>query len=124
MSPTFLNFFMAKGEVFPVAMLSDPAKRDRYVHMWVPGESSTESVQGAENPNLHSPPFSGVKQIVNGQLAECIEELASSWRTWQWRLDNSTLSPPSELADRIREILDRRTYEAMRLALTLLGILE
>ena len=57
-------------------------------------------------------------------LAECIEELASSWRTWQWRLDNSTLSPPSELADRIREILDRRTYEAMRLALTLLGILE
>ena len=57
-------------------------------------------------------------------MALGIEELASSWRTWQWRIENSTPSPPSELADRIREILDRRTYEAMRLALTLLDILE
>ena len=57
-------------------------------------------------------------------VAQGIEELASSWRTWQWRIENSTPSPPSELADRIREILDRRTYEAMRLALTLLGILQ
>ena len=57
-------------------------------------------------------------------VAMGIAELAVSWRTWQWRLEKSTLSPPSELADRIREILDRRTYEAMRLALTLLGILR
>ena len=57
-------------------------------------------------------------------VAMGIAELAVSWRTWQWRLEKSTPAPPSELADRIREILDRRTYEAMRLALTLLGILE
>ena len=57
-------------------------------------------------------------------VAMGIAELAVSWRTWQWRLEKSTLSPPSELADRIREILDRRTFEAMCLALTLLGILE
>ena len=64
------------------------------------------------------------KQCDPFDVAMGIAELAFSWRTWQWRLEKSTPAPPSELADRIREILDRRTYEAMRLALTLLGILE
>lgn len=57
-------------------------------------------------------------------LAFAVEQLAASWHTWQWRRDKPKHIPPSELADRIRELMERRTYEAMRLGLTLLGVLE